>query len=146
MPLVRRSAVIDAPIEAVWDVLRDFNSHHRWHPAISHSAIERYLPPDQVGCVRAFRLRDGGAVREQLLSLSDRDHTLCYGILSASLPLQDYVAQLRLRPVTGADATFCLWEGRFAAPPAQRDALADLVGRGIYEAGLAGLRAYLRAP
>ena len=71
---VRRSAVIDAPIERVWAVLRDFNSHSAWHPAVGPSAIERGEPADQVGCVRNFTLKDGNQIREQLLALSDRDH------------------------------------------------------------------------
>ena len=32
MVQVRRSTVIDAPIDAVWGMLRDFNGHERWHP------------------------------------------------------------------------------------------------------------------
>ena len=45
MQRVTRSAVIDAPIERVWDVLRDFNSHDRWHPAVAESAIENGEAP-----------------------------------------------------------------------------------------------------
>ena len=37
---VVRSAVIDAPVERVWAVLRDFNSHDRWH-----DAVEARVPP-----------------------------------------------------------------------------------------------------
>ena len=32
---VVRSTVIDAPIERVWAVLRDFNSHDRWHDVVA---------------------------------------------------------------------------------------------------------------
>jgi hypothetical protein len=71
---VVRSAVIDAPIERVWSVLRDFNSHTAWHPVVADSHIERGEPSDQVGCVRNFTLQDGHHIREQLLTLSDRDH------------------------------------------------------------------------
>ena len=28
------STILDAPTGAVWDVLRDFNGHDRWHPAV----------------------------------------------------------------------------------------------------------------
>ena len=65
---IMRSTVIDAPIERVWAVLRDFNSHAQWHPAIADSRIEDGRRPDEVGCVRAFRLKDGGALREKLLA------------------------------------------------------------------------------
>ena len=69
---VRRSAVIDAPIERVWAVLRDFNSHSAWHPAVGPSHIENGESRDQVGCVRNFVLKDGNHIREQLLAFAGR--------------------------------------------------------------------------
>src|SRR6266403_838264 len=88
---VTRSAVIDAPIERVWAVLRDFNSHTAWHPVVAESEIEGGERADQIGCVRRFTLRDGNRVREQLLALSDRDHISTYCILDASVPHRRYV-------------------------------------------------------
>jgi NADPH:quinone reductase len=95
MQSVTRSTVIEAPIERVWAVLRDFNSHVQWHPAIAHSEIEGRDSPTQVGCVRAFGLHDGNRLREQLLSLNDHDHAFSYCILQASLPLRRYVATVQ---------------------------------------------------
>ena len=69
---VIRSTVIDAPIERVWAVLRDFNSHDQWHEVVDSSAIEDGKPSDRIGCVRNFTLQDGGHIREMLLSLSDK--------------------------------------------------------------------------
>ena len=103
---VTRSAVIDAPIERVWAVLRDFNSHTAWHPVVAESEIEGGEPSDQVGCVRRFTLRDGNRIREQLLALSDRDHLSTYCILDASVPLRRYVATLQLKRVTDGERTF----------------------------------------
>jgi NADPH2:quinone reductase len=37
---VVRSTIIDAPIERVWAVLRDFNSHEAWHEVVEASRIE----------------------------------------------------------------------------------------------------------
>lgn len=84
---VIRSAVIDAPIDRVWAVLRDFNSHHRWHPAVDASQMENNLNGDVVGGVRRFNLSDGAELREQLLRHDDRDHTFTYCILDSPLPL-----------------------------------------------------------
>ena len=64
MPRVTKSTIIDAPVDRVWAVLRDFNGHDRWHPAVGVSAIERGAPSDKVGCVRRFRLKDGAELRE----------------------------------------------------------------------------------
>ena len=87
MVQVRQSTIIDAPIDEVWAILRDFNGHDRWHPAIAFSEIEGGEPVDAVGSVRHFRLADGGELREQLLALSDKDHRLSYCLLEAPLPL-----------------------------------------------------------
>ncbi|GMV56949.1 MAG: hypothetical protein AMXMBFR72_00700 [Betaproteobacteria bacterium] len=142
---VTRSAVIDAPIGRVWAVLRDFNSHLAWHPIIAASEIENGEAPDQVGCVRNFRLKDGNALREQLLVLDDRNRISTYCILDSTIPLQRYVATVRLSPVTDGDRTFWHWESTFATPPGRERELADAVGNGVYEAGFKALAEYLRA-
>ncbi len=140
---IRKSTIVDAPIDAVWAILRDFNGHDSWHPAVSASQIEGRLASDQVGCVRDFQLAAGGALREQLLSLSDRDHSMSYCILDAPIPLQDYVATVRLKPVTDGNRTFWFWESRFNVPAGREAELTQLVGEGIYEAGFAAVKSVL---
>ena len=140
---VRRSAVIDAPIERVWAVLRDFNSHSAWHPAVGPSTIERGEAPDQVGCVREFTLKDGHHIREQLLALSDRDRVSTYCILDATLPMRNYVATVRLKRVTDGDRTFWHWESTFDVPRGREREFEQLVGGQVYEAGFRGLAAFL---
>ncbi|MBL8379527.1 MAG: SRPBCC family protein [Burkholderiales bacterium] len=141
---VTRSAIIDAPIERVWEVLRDFNSHSAWHPAVGESQIENGEPSDQVGCVRNFFLRDGNHIREQLLSLSDRDFISTYCILDATLPMRHYVATAQLKRVTDGDRTFWHWQSTFDVPLGREREFEELVGKGVYEGGFEGLRAYLR--
>lgn len=141
MPSVKRSTVINAPIEVVWGVLRDFNGHDRWHPAVASSQIERGQSSDKIGCVRNFRLEDGSALREQLLSLSDLEATFTYCLLDTPIPLFNYVAHVRLIPVTDGDRTFWEWESRFDTPVGRSEELAELVGTGIYAAGFEAIRA-----
>jgi NADPH2:quinone reductase len=140
---VRRSAVIDAPIARVWEVLRDFNSHWAWHPAVGPSEIENGEPSDQVGCVRNFTLKDGNHIREQLLALSDRDYNSTYCILDATLPMKNYVATVQLKRISDGDRTFWHWESTFDVPRGREKEFADLVGGGVYEGGFAGLRNFL---
>ena len=93
------SAVIDAPIEDVWAIARDYTGH--WHSSvICNSSIEGGLPSDQIGCVRAFELCDGGKLREVLVGMSDEDHEFSYRILDSPLPVEDYFAAVRFAPVT----------------------------------------------
>jgi hypothetical protein len=75
VPHIVKSTIVNAPTDTVWNVLRDFNGHDRWHPAVATSAIERAQAADKIGCVRRFKLKDGSELREQLLALSDLEQT-----------------------------------------------------------------------
>ncbi len=141
---VTRSTVIDAPIERVWAVLRDFNSHDQWHDVVEVSHIEGNERSDQVGCVRNFSLKDGNRIREQLIALSDVDYKSTYCIVEATVPLQRYVATITLKPVTDGRRTFWHWESSFATPAGMERELHDMVAQGVYEAGFENLRAFLR--
>jgi hypothetical protein len=111
---------------------------------VEASLIEGAEAPDQVGAVRNFRLKDGSRIREQLLFLSDTKRSFGYCILEAPAPLLNYVASVRLRPVTGDNA--CLWEWRasFDPPPSQRQRLVEFVRDDTIEAGFAAMRGFLR--
>ena len=143
---IARSTIIDAPIERVWAILRDFNSHDQWHDVVETSRIEGDELPTQVGCVRNFTLKDGNRVREQLLTLSDTDFKSTYCIVEATIPLQRYVATVTLKRVTDGNRTFWHWESTFATPPGRERELRDLVAQGVYEAGFENLRRHLRNP
>src|SRR5262245_8734239 len=140
---VVRSTVIDAPIERVWQVIRDFNSHDQWHDVVETSRIEGGEASNQVGCVRSFNLKDGNRIREQLLTLDDREHKSTYCIVEATVPLQRYVATVTLKPVTDGNRTFWHWESTFATPPGQERELREMVARDVYEAGFENLRRHL---
>lgn len=143
MVKVYRSTILDSPIEPVWDILRDFNGHDRWHPAVARSQIERGHPSDKVGCVRNFQLQDGAKLRERLLTLSDMETSFSYCLHDTPLPLFNYVAHVRLTPVTDGDMTFWEWESRFDPPEDRKEELTTLVADGIYQAGFDAIRAQL---
>ena len=143
MPRVIRSTVLDAPADEVWAVIRDFNGHDRWHPAVAESQVERGEPSDRVGCVRNFRLETGDRLRERLLTLSDMEQTFAYCLLDTTVPLFNYVAHCRLAPVTDGDATFWEWESRFDTPEGRGAELAELVGEGVYGAGFEAIRRHM---
>ena len=142
---VVRSTIVDAPIAAVWAVLRDFNSHDQWHTVVDASRIENGESSAQVGCVRNFTLKDGNHIREQLIALSDTEYRSTYTILDATVPLMRYVATVTLKPVTDGNRTFWHWESSFATPPGRERELRDMVAEGVYEAGFENLRRYLQA-
>lgn len=143
MPKVVCSTIVDAPSERVWDVVRDFNGYPRWHPAVRTSTIVRREPADEVGCVRRLQLADGAEVEEKLLTLSDLEQSYSYCLLETSVPLFNYVAHLRLLPVTDGDRTFWSWQASFTTRRGEEDEMAGLIRDGIFHAGFAGARRQL---
>ncbi len=139
MAHVQRSRVIDAPFEQVWRTLRDFNGLTQWHPAIAGSVIEGGGPADAVGCVRHLTLGDGAEIREQLVALSDLDYRYQYRILESPLPITNYLASVTLRPVTHGDQSHVDWAAQFDVGTDDQAAVLELLGDGVFAAGLEGL-------
>ena len=138
------SSVIDAPADAVWSRIRDFNALPQWHPGIADSRIENGEASDRVGCIRHFHTKDGGMIRERLLALSDYDYQCVYEILESPMGVENYVATLKLTPVTDGNRTFAEWSAEFDCPPEREKALAEQIGQGVFQAGLAQLKTLVR--
>jgi hypothetical protein len=140
MPRVYASSVIDAPAAKVWEKVRDFNALPRLHPRIRESRIENGEPPDKVGCVRDFRLQNGDRLREKLLGLSDYDMFCTYSILESPMPLTNYMATLRLTPISDGDRTFIEWSAEFDCAAEAAADLVDGIGNNVFQAGFDALK------
>ncbi len=138
------SDVIDAPIEKVWGVMRDYNDMPSYHPGIKKSVIEGDRPSDQVGCVRRLTLAEG-FVREVLLCLDDHNYVFTYEIIEGTLPVRGYVAGVRLHRVTEGNRTFAEWWADFEVVNADRDAIIAQIGNGVFATGFKAVAAKLGA-
>ncbi len=145
MARVYVSSVVDAPAQRVWERIRDFNGLPRWHPRIAESHIEEGEPADRVGCIRNFRLQNGDQIREQLLALSDYDLVCTYSILDSPMPLADYVATLRLTPVSDGDRCFVEWSAEFACEPEVEQDLVNGISRDVFQTGFDALKRHFGA-
>ena len=133
------SAVIDAAADTVWRTVRDFNGLPDWHPIVASSRIEEGRPSDQVGCVRAFQLHDGSSIREQLLALSDYDYSCTYSILESEMGVQNYIATVKLSPITENHSTFAEWSAEFDCEIDRQSELVRTIGTDVFAAGFAAL-------
>jgi hypothetical protein len=140
MAEVYASSVIAAPAERVWARIRDFNGLPGWHPLIAESRIEAAAPADQVGCVRAFRLKDGGFIREKLLALSDYDFSCTYSILESPMGVENYVATLKLTPITDGNRSFAEWSASFDCAPEREGELVASIGGNVFQGGFDALK------
>jgi hypothetical protein len=137
------SSVIPAPAADVWRIVRDFNGLAKWTGFVTDSQIESMMRADQVGCVRAFRLSDGGFIREKLLALSDYDMSCTYSILDSPMAVTDYIATLSLTPITDGNATFAEWQADFDCPPDKEQDLIRHIGGNVFQSAFTALKRQL---
>ena len=134
------SSVIDAAPDNVWSRIRDFNALPLWHPGIADSRIENNEPSDRVGCIRHFHTRDGGMIRERLLALSDYEYSQTYEILESPMGVAQYVATLKLTPVTDGQRCFAEWSAEFECAEGRERELTELIGGGVFQGGFDALK------
>lgn len=140
MPRPYASAVIPAPVNEVWALLRDYNGLAGWHPAIEASSLDSGAATE-VGVVRRLTLGGGGGVIvERLLSLDDAHRHLTYNILESPFDVRRYIATLRVAPVTDTGHTFAEWWAEYDAEADDEARLTDFFSGAVFGDGLAGLK------
>ena len=89
------------------------------------------MPPDTVGCIRNFHLRDGGDDPRAAAGALRLRLQCTYSILESPMGVDNYVATLKLTPVTDGDRTFAEWTRRvrLRRRSAKRE-LAEQIGAG----------------
>jgi len=138
IPKIYISAVLEMPFERAWARVRDFNGLPGWHPAVIESVIESRQAPDQVGCVRNYKRRDGLQLREQLLALDDLAHSISYSLLDPPIPVRNYIATLRLSRITELDRTFAEWLAWYDCAASDEPSLCEAIN-GVFRSGLESL-------
>ena len=138
---VRMSSVIDASVDQVWATIQDFNDLPKWYSSVISSHIENG-DTNTIGCIRQYERKDGLTIREQLLGLNDLEHTCSYSLLEPSEPMKDYVATMRLLPITDGDRTYIEWFADFTCLPEQGETLRSAIKQ-VFQVGFDGLRAIL---
>jgi hypothetical protein len=135
---VEGSGVIDAPVEVVWSLVRDFNNVARWHPDVVESHLESGSGSEP-GAVRALRLRNGMLIRERLLALSHPELYYSYSVIESPLPMRRHESVVRFDPINTSQ-TRVTWTARFDVMEGDAKALGDGVKAGVIELGIQGLR------
>lgn len=139
------SIILKAPVETVWSLMRDFNGLPKWAPAIAKSKIEDGLDADVVGCVRSFHTKDGTHIRERLLALDDANYTFTYNFEKPAFPVKNYIATLRLYPVTHSDETFAEWQATFDEAPGDEGKYEREISNNVFAANWANLARIIAA-
>jgi uncharacterized protein YndB with AHSA1/START domain len=140
MAKVHVSSVIDAPVEKVWERIRDFNGLPGWHPRMVESHIEDGRAATEIGCVRNFKVASGATIREKLVAFSDDDRSVTYSIVGHPAPISNHSSTLRLERVTDGDRTYAVWTAEFDAPADKADEIAKGMGENVFQGGFNALK------
>jgi hypothetical protein len=143
MEKVLVSTVINAPVERVWRVVRDYNGLPAWMAGMKSSEIEGGRDPTAPGAVRRVTLDGGGGIlRERLEQLSDADLMISYSVLEGPLPVKNVVTSMRLRPITDMFWTYAEWTSQFAAEAGKEKEGTQYLTR-VFNAGFRQLKRHL---
>jgi uncharacterized protein YndB with AHSA1/START domain len=133
------SIILKAPVETVWGLVRNFNGLPGWAPPVKRSQIENGLDADVVGCVRSFHMHDGGHIRERLLALDDANYSFTYNFEKPAFPVTNYLATLRLYPVTATNHTFAEWTATFDEAAEDTGKYERIVSKDVFAANFKNL-------
>jgi ligand-binding SRPBCC domain-containing protein len=133
---VKRSVIIDAPIDRVWAAVRRFDGVANWNPGVIGAVMESGSP--------ALDIADGSRFRETLLAHSDIEHFYTYDIIESPLACSNYISTHRFIEITDGDKTLGIWQGEFDCDPADAAELEAIVGDMIYRDAQRGLNRYLQ--
>lgn len=134
---------IDAPADAVWAQVKDFDALAKWHPAVAESPADK---GNTEGSVRTIKLKGGGGLVESLERYNAEGKSYTYRAKDGgALPVTNYTSTIT---VSGdAKQSVVEWRGAFYRgfpnndpPPDQNDEAAVKAVTGVYQAGLANLK------
>lgn len=137
------SAIITAPVEDVWAVLRKFEAAATYFPALTRCDLVEGGSGAEIGSVRRAYMADGTAAEERLLALSDIDRSMTYALVeNPAFPLANYQATARVRPVTEAGSTFVEWYSTYDVVGGQVEDVRRFVEDVVYRPCIAGLQSF----
>jgi hypothetical protein len=132
MATARVCEVVDASPDRLWETLSDYRGWRLWLKEVADSEMEDGIVdgPSAIGIIRRVGDRDAPLAREQLLGCDRHTMTLSYTALgSLPWPARNYVATVRLIPLTEAPGTVIDWSSWFDTDAAdEHDIRATLEG------------------
>lgn len=145
---VVKSVDIKAPVDKVWDAVKDFDSLPKWHPGFADDKLIKG-ENNKPGTQRKLTVKDGPSFTEELLAFDDATHSYRYRIVESPLPLRDYSSRMAVKD-DGKGGSRVTWSGTFkrkssseTPPDAENDDAATKLITSVYEGGLANLKKML---
>ena len=137
------SVVLDHTADEVWAVIRPFD-HYAWAGVQGTTVIEDGRAGDAVGAVRRVSVGEK-VLRQKLLAHSDVERSYTYAFCDAPpFPVRNYVATLRVTPVTESGQAFVDWWASFDCAAEELEHWTRYFEKDGFATWLAALRQFMR--
>lgn len=152
---VVKEVTINAVPEKVWATLKQFEAIQQWHPEIASLKLDSRQDKESGSMLphRAITLKSGITLLEKLREANDEEMKLDYKLVDgeeSTIAVSNYRAVMQVKPGPGAGQSTVTWTARFynkantmEAPPGQDNPAANAAINAYYNAGSAGLKAWL---
>ncbi|MFW6157370.1 MAG: SRPBCC family protein [Balneolaceae bacterium] len=134
MENIRVNGIINAPAQAVWEIVRDFGALHTYVEAVENCTLEKR----GTETVRILTLADGAEVSERLEALDDEHRQLSYSIIESPLPVDNYLSVMEVKPKYNNASEF-VWSSRFEVAEEAAEEIKNNL-QGLYAMAVSGLR------
>src|SRR5205085_11733354 len=105
---ITESVEIKAPIDKVWEAVRDFDGLNKWHPGFASDELVSG-GNGKVGAVRKLTIKDGPTFTEKLLAYDAVHHYYRYKILESPLLFTVYASPIYVTPVSSVTSrVYCI--------------------------------------
>lgn len=132
-----QSVEIKAPVEKVWNAVKDFDGLHKWHPVFSNDVIKSGTN-NVVGAIRTLTIKDGPSFDETLLAWDAGKRRYTYNVIDPNpLPIKEYVSTMEVmtvRPGVSAIVWTSSYQNNSGGKMKDEEVIAFL--NGAYKAGL----------
>ncbi|MDO9168200.1 MAG: SRPBCC family protein [Methylobacter sp.] len=114
MPHCYQSIVVNAPVDKVWDAIRNFHDMSWAASAIEKCEVVGEKSGTETGAKRVLN----DAFHETLIECNDQEHIVRYSIDDGPSPVSsaevnDYIGTLHLIPATLNNSTFVEWSSNW---------------------------------
>jgi len=143
----KESVIINAPVDAVWNVIKQFDAIASWHPDVKASSGDGKNASDGI---RTLTLKNDGQLVESLDYYSDKDHEYNYRLKTENVtvfPVSSYTTNLLVTAGDDANTSVVTLKSRFyrgdtgnTPPESLNDAAAVKAMNAFFKNGLTGLK------
>ncbi len=146
----KESVIINAPVDAVWNAVKQFDAIASWHPDVKASSGDGKNASDGI---RTLTLQNDGQLVESLDYYSDQDHEYNYRLKTENVtafPASSYTTNLQVTAGNDSGTSMITLKSRFyrgdtgnTPPEKLNDEAAVKAMNTFFKNGLAGLKQQL---